>query len=58
MIVKNVALLVSRFKRDRRAVTALEYGIIAGVLGLVLIKIFQTFGSTMTTLFTTIGKSI
>ena len=43
---------------DRRAVTALEYGIIAGVLGLVLISIFTTFGSKLSTLFGTIGKSI
>jgi len=44
--------------RDRRGVTALEYGIIAGVLGLVLIVIFKSFGSTMSTLFSSIGKSI
>lgn len=44
--------------RDRRGVTALEYGIIAGVLGLVLIAIFQGFGSTLTTLFHRIGSSI
>jgi len=43
---------------DRRAVTALEYGIIAGVFGLVLILIFQNFGTTMSTLMSTIGKSI
>lgn len=43
---------------DRRAVTALEYGIIAGVLGLVLIGIFTSFGSSLTTLFTGIGASI
>lgn len=46
------------FKNDRKAVTALEYGIIAGVLGLVLITIFTSFGSKLTTLFTNIGNSI
>jgi Flp pilus assembly pilin Flp len=45
-------------KNDRKAVTALEYGIIAGVLGLVLIGIFQGFGSTLSKLFTTIGNSV
>ncbi len=44
--------------QDKRAVTALEYGIIAGVLGLVLILIFQSFGTTLSTLFSTIGNSI
>jgi Flp pilus assembly pilin Flp len=43
---------------DNRAVTALEYGIIAGVLGLVLIAIFQNFGTTLSSLFATIGSSI
>ncbi len=53
LISKVVAL-----KNDRKAVTALEYGIIAGVLGLTLIVIFTNFGTTLTTLFTGIGKSI
>jgi pilus assembly protein Flp/PilA len=50
--------LVRSLLRDRRAVTALEYGIIAGVLGLVLIGIFKTFGTTLSTLFSKIGTSI
>jgi Flp pilus assembly pilin Flp len=50
--------LLRRLAVDRKGVTALEYGIIAGVLGLVLIKIFQSFGSTLTTLFNKIGSSI
>ncbi len=53
--------VVSKFvtlKNDKRAVTALEYGIIAGVLGLVLIAIFKSFGSQLSTLFTSIGNSI
>ena len=49
---------VVKFVDDRRAVTALEYGIIAGVLGLVLISIFTTFGTKLSSLFNTIGKSI
>jgi Flp pilus assembly pilin Flp len=44
--------------RDRRAVTALEYGIIAGVFGLVLIVIFQGFGTTLSSLMSKIGSSI
>jgi pilus assembly protein Flp/PilA len=53
MIAKVVAL-----KNDRKAVTALEYGIIAGVLGLVLITIFTSFGTTLSKLFATIGASV
>ncbi len=49
---------LKQLKSDRRAVTALEYGLIAGVLGLVLIKIFQSFGLKLSSLFATIGSSI
>jgi pilus assembly protein Flp/PilA len=53
MIARLVAL-----KNDRKAVTALEYGIIAGVLGLALIAIFKNFGTTLTVLFSGIGSSV
>jgi pilus assembly protein Flp/PilA len=46
------------FKADRDGVTALEYGIIASILGLVLVGIFQRFGTTLSTLFTSVGTSI
>lgn len=51
-------LSISRLSIDRRGVTALEYGIIAGVLGLVLILAFQRFGGTLSKLFATIGSSL
>ena len=40
------------------AVTALEYGIVAVVLGLSLITLFQDFGKTLTPLFKTLGASL
>ena len=50
--------IIRKFNSDRKAVTALEYGIIAGVLGLSLILVFQNFGKTLSTLFGHIGSSI
>jgi Flp pilus assembly pilin Flp len=50
--------MTHEFRTDRRAVTALEYGIIAGVLGLVLIVVFQHFGTTLTALFGKIGSAV
>jgi pilus assembly protein Flp/PilA len=47
-----------RLIKNRDGVTALEYGIIAGVLGLTLVVIFTTFGKTLSTLFKNIGTSI
>jgi len=49
---------VASIAHDRRAVTALEYGIIASILGLVLVGIFTTFGKTLTTLFSHVSASI
>ena len=46
------------FKADRKAVTALEYGIIASILGLVLVTIFTSFGTKLSTLFSSVGASI
>jgi pilus assembly protein Flp/PilA len=46
------------FRSDRRGVTALEYGIIASILGLVLVGIFTNFGKTLTTLFSHVATSI
>ena len=57
-VIMKAATTLRALSRDLRAVTALEYGIIAGVLGLVLISIFTTFSSKLSLLFSTISKSI
>ena len=49
---------VAAWRDDRRAVTALEYGIIASILGLVLVSIFTGLGTTMKILFNHVGSSI
>jgi pilus assembly protein Flp/PilA len=56
--MKAVVSKIVSLKSDKRAVTALEYGIIAGVLGLVLIGIFTSFGTSLSTLFSKIGSSL
>jgi pilus assembly protein Flp/PilA len=56
--VIDLCVIARAIVRDRRGVTALEYGIIAGVLGLALITIFKTFGGKLSALFSGIGGSI
>ena len=46
------------FLTDKGAVTALEYGIIASIMGLVLVGIFKGFGSSLTHLFNSVATSI
>jgi Flp pilus assembly pilin Flp len=56
--VRPVRLFLGHFRRDRLGVTALEYGIIASILGLVLVGIFKQFGTTLSSLFTHVGTAI
>ncbi len=48
----------ARVLTDKRAVTSLEYGIIASILGLTLVNIFKIFGSNLSSLFTHVGSAI
>ena len=44
-------------KVDRRAVTALEYGLIAALIAVVIIGAVTTLGTKLSATFTTIGAS-
>jgi Flp pilus assembly pilin Flp len=54
----QTAARIDSLGSDRGGVTALEYGIIASILGLVLLTIFYDFGSSLTTLADNIGRSL
>ncbi len=43
---------------DRRGVTALEYGLIAAVIGGVVITASQKFGTSLTNSYSTIGGKL
>ncbi len=45
-------------RRDGRGVTALEYGIVAAFLCLVLLGIFSRFGTVITAMFNTASSGI
>ena len=45
-------------KVDRRAVTALEYGLIAALIAVVIIGALTTLGTKLTATFTTIAAKI
>ena len=56
MIIFSYALNALRaLPRDRRGVTALEYGLIAAVMGALIVTAFTSFGTSMGTAFGTIG---
>ncbi len=54
----NIVQAWTGLRLDRRGVTALEYAIIAGVLGTLLVASFSTLGGKLGTVFTTIAGKI
>lgn len=45
-------------KTDRRAVTALEYGLIAGLIAVVIVTALVTMGTSLLAKFTTINTNL
>lgn len=50
--------LALRFKGDRRGVTALEYGLIAALIAVVIIGTVTTLGKNISTTFSTVAAAI
>jgi len=51
----NFAMAWLQMKRDTSGVTALEYGLIAAVMGALIVLAFTTLGTNLGTAFSTIG---
>jgi pilus assembly protein Flp/PilA len=50
--------LISRFVRDESGATAIEYGLIAALIAVVIITAVTTVGSNLSTTFNTISGKI
>jgi pilus assembly protein Flp/PilA len=48
--------VLRRLRRDRSAVTALEYGLIAALVSVVIITAVKTLGTNLNSVFTTIAN--
>jgi pilus assembly protein Flp/PilA len=53
--MRNSAL---RYMRDRSGATAIEYGLIAGLIALVIIAAVTTVGTSLQTTFTSVAGGI
>lgn len=49
---------LTQLKTDRRAVTALEYGLIAGLIAVVIIGVVTTLGTNISGIFGSVATSI
>ena len=47
---------LSRFRKDQSGATAIEYGLIAGLIAVVIIGAVTTIGTNLTATFTNIGN--
>jgi pilus assembly protein Flp/PilA len=50
--------LVARFVRDERGVTAIEYGLIAGLISVVILVAVTAIGTSLQGLFQTIATAL
>jgi pilus assembly protein Flp/PilA len=50
--------LLVRFVRDESGVTAIEYGLIAGLIAVVIISAVTVVGTQLTAKFTAIGTAL
>jgi pilus assembly protein Flp/PilA len=57
-MINTVAGLMLRLKSDRRGVTALEYGLLASLIGLAIVAAVTTFATDLSAMFTTIGGKL
>ena len=50
--------LVSRFMADESGVTAIEYGLIAALIAIVIVGAVTTVGSSLSGVFSTVATSL
>jgi pilus assembly protein Flp/PilA len=56
--IRTMKALLFRFAQDESGVTAIEYGLIAGLIAVVIIVAVTTVGTNLTDKFTTIGTAL
>ena len=58
MKIKNFVKSVARFGRDENGATAIEYGIIVGILAVIIIAAFTTLGGILTDTFDAVATAL
>lgn len=54
----RISASLSSLKRDSRGVTAVEYGLIAGLISVAIIAIITTLGTDLTNIFNSISGGL
>jgi pilus assembly protein Flp/PilA len=56
--MKNIIATAARFVRDEDGVTAIEYGLLAGLIALLIIGGVTTLGQHLQTIFNNLADSV
>lgn len=56
--MKKLILEVKKFVADEDGVTAIEYGLLAALIGTVIVGVVTTLGENLVTVFTTIANAL
>jgi len=56
--MKNIIATAARFVRDEDGVTAIEYGLLAGLIALLIIGGVTTLGTNLSTIFNNLADSV
>jgi pilus assembly protein Flp/PilA len=56
--MQNIIAQAKRFLRDEDGVTAIEYGLIASLIALIIIASVKTLGTNLNTIFSEIAASV
>jgi len=54
MLINQITLLAAKLQSDRKGVTALEYGLIAALMGAAVVAAFTVLGGGLAATFTRI----
>jgi pilus assembly protein Flp/PilA len=54
----RLGVTISKFLRDESGATAIEYGLIAAGISVVIIGVLKTIGTNLTATFTTVGAAL
>jgi pilus assembly protein Flp/PilA len=50
--------MISKFMKDENGATAIEYGLIAALIAVVIVTAITTIGTNLSTLFNKVGSDI
>ena len=58
LVVKTQSVLNSRIARDETGATAVEYGLIVGLIAVAIVAVLVLLGPHLAALFTTVDNSV